>query len=82
LIELALPLMRVGGSLVAWKRGDIAAELAAGRRAAQIVGGGEVVVHPVPLASLADHRLVTVVKERKAASRFPRSPAERRAALL
>ena len=82
LIELALPLLRIGGTLVAWKRGEIAAELAAGRRAAQVVGGGEVVVHPVALAALGDHRLVTVVKERRTASRFPRSPADRRAELL
>jgi 16S rRNA (guanine527-N7)-methyltransferase len=82
LIELALPLLRVGGSLIAWKRGDLAAELAAGRRAARVLGGGDVATHPVPLAALADHRLLTIRKERQTGNRFPRSPTDRRATLL
>ena len=42
LIELAFPLLRPGGILVAWKRGELVEELAAGRRAATALGGGTV----------------------------------------
>src|SRR5439155_24944828 len=40
LLELALPLLRIGGVLVAWKRGAIDDELAIASRAARAVGGG------------------------------------------
>jgi 16S rRNA (guanine527-N7)-methyltransferase len=78
LIELAFPLLRVGGRLVAWKRQPFAAELAAGSNAARAIGG-DVAVVPVAASSLAGHLLVVVTKRRATPARFPRSPAERRA---
>ena len=77
LIELAFPLLAVGGSLVAWKRDPVDLELAAGRNAARALGG-EVTVHDVPVAALAGRRLIRVQKTRPTPPRFPRSPAERR----
>jgi 16S rRNA (guanine527-N7)-methyltransferase len=87
LVELAFPLLRVGGRLVAWKREprieDVAAgrppleaEVTAGRNAARALGG-VVAIEPVALPALADHRLVIVTKGRPTPSRFPRPPAER-----
>ncbi len=67
LIELAWPLLRPGGSLLAWKRGDIAAETATGRAVLTRLGGGHIEVRPVRLERLADHVLVRV--ERPAADR-------------
>ena len=88
LVELAFPLLRIGGRLVAWKReprpSDVQAgreplriELAAGREAARTLGGDLDVV-PVALRGLDHHRLVVVTKRRATPARFPRSPAERR----
>ena len=40
LVELAFPLLEPGGTLVAWKRGDLDGELAAAERAIDALGGG------------------------------------------
>ena len=79
LVELALPLLAVGGRLVAWKRGDLAGELDAAGRAGAALGGGEAVVHAVPDAlGLAGHVLVVVRKEGPTPAGFPRDPAARK----
>ena len=88
LIELALPLLRPGGILVAWKRTDgtgglgLADELAVGRRAlAGIDRDGRLDVRPAndAVADLAAHRLIVVERGRKPiADMWPRDPAARR----
>jgi 16S rRNA (guanine527-N7)-methyltransferase len=78
LIELAFPLLRVGGRLLAWKREPFTTELAAGRNAARAIGGDVDVVR-VRAAGLEGHVLVAVTKRRPTPGRFPRPPAERRA---
>lgn len=78
LLELAMPLLAMGGRLVAWKRGAIEDELATARRAVTSLGGGEVSVISIGAASLVDHRLVTVRKAGPTPSGFPRDPATRR----
>ena len=79
LVELSLPLLAAGGRLVAWKRGDLVAELAAARRAGAALGGGEPAVHAVPEAlGLAGHALVVVRKEGPTPAGFPRDPAARK----
>ena len=79
LVELALPLLSVGGRLIAWKRGDISAELEAGRRAAAALGGAAPLVHPVPAAAgLPGHVLVEVRKARPTPPGYPRDPAVRK----
>ena len=40
LVELAFPLLAPGGSLIAWKRGELEAELVAARTAMAALGGG------------------------------------------
>jgi 16S rRNA (guanine527-N7)-methyltransferase len=77
LIELAFPLLRVGGRLLAWKREPLADELAASRNAARAMGG-EIGVREVPVRALAERRLVIVEKHRPTQRRYPRPPAERR----
>ncbi len=84
LAELALPLVAVGGWLVAWKRDDgtgaLGQELAAADDHIRALGGapGRPRVEPVPLPGLADHRLLAIGKERPTPSRYPRPPEERR----
>ncbi len=53
LVELAFPLLAPGGMLVAWKRGDLADELAAAGRAIDALGGGSLEVRDVAVAGLA-----------------------------
>lgn len=78
LVELAFPLLRPDGILVAWKRGDLAAELAAARRAAAGLGGGNLAVRPVGVPALAGHVLVVATRLGDVEGTFPRGPATRR----
>jgi 16S rRNA G527 N7-methylase RsmG len=78
LVELAFPLLARGGSLVAWKRGDLAHELRAGDRAVATLGGGEMRVVAVDLAGLPGHSLVVATRIGQVPDGFPRDPATRR----
>jgi 16S rRNA (guanine527-N7)-methyltransferase len=82
LVELAMPLLVRGGRLVAWKRGDLAAELAAGSRAASALGAAAPVVRPAApdgaIEGLEGHVLVEVRKVRPTPTGFPRDPGRRR----
>lgn len=63
LVGLAVPLLAPGGRLVAWKRGDLADEVAAaGRRLRSLGGGGIELVEPpgAAAAGIPGHRLVVV----------------------
>ena len=79
--ELALPLLRVGGRLVAWRRDtsgdDLRAELRDTGSIIHACGGGRARVVGVPLADLADHRLVVVRKDGPTPAIYPRDPARR-----
>ena len=76
LAEYALPLLRVGGTLIAWKGAIGAAEQRSGELAAVQLGGGPPDVIPTAIPSLGDHRFVLVRKERPTPSRFPRRAGE------
>jgi 16S rRNA (guanine527-N7)-methyltransferase len=78
LVELGFPLLARGGSLVAWKRGDLKQELGAADRAVAALGGGEIRVLAVDIAGLREHRLVVATRTGRVPDRFPRDPATRR----
>jgi 16S rRNA (guanine527-N7)-methyltransferase len=78
LVELAFPLLARGGILVAWKRGDLAAELAAAERAVAALGGGRLAVHPVRVPGLEGHQLVVATTLDRAPEGFPRDPGTRK----
>ena len=78
LIELAFPLLSIGGALVAWKRGPLEEELASAGRALDAIGGGQVEVVDTSLAGLAGHRLAIVTKDSPTPTGYPRDPADRR----
>jgi 16S rRNA (guanine527-N7)-methyltransferase len=78
LVELALPLLRIGGRLLAWKRGDLAEESLAGGRAAAVLGGTDPVVHRIDaVPALAGHAIVLVTKARPTPDGYPRDPGRR-----
>jgi 16S rRNA (guanine527-N7)-methyltransferase len=78
LAELALPLLRVGGILLAWK-GPLDAEddeVRHGQAAVKVLGGGPLQLVDPGLPALGGHRFVVVTKERATPPRFPRRPGE------
>ena len=90
LVELALPLLRPGGVLVAWKRGAVddtqglGGELSTARRALDAIDPeGRIEVEPAPpglatIPDLAEHRLVVVERSRASIdAAWPRDPAGR-----
>ena len=77
LLDLAFPLLRVGGVLVAWKRGAIDEELDAARAALARSGAGQVAVVDPSVRSLPAHRLVVVTKDRPS----PRPPGSGRSSV-
>lgn len=86
-VELGIPLLAIGGHLVAWKRdaGDasLAAEVRDAHALVRATGAADLQIHPVVAAgpALHGHVLVTVRKVRPTPDRFPRPPAERRRAV-
>ena len=78
LVELAFPLLAPGGALVAWKRGDLAAELAGAGRAVEALGGGTLDVDDVAIEGLAGHRLVVATRTGRVPDSYPRDPGARR----
>ncbi|MGY2894252.1 16S rRNA (guanine(527)-N(7))-methyltransferase RsmG [Deinococcus sp. UYEF24] len=73
LVELALPLLRLGGMLVAQKGPITEEELSAGRRAAKLLGGVVEAVTPFELPVLGDPRtLVCVRKVGPTPKKYPR----------
>jgi 16S rRNA (guanine527-N7)-methyltransferase len=75
--EVSLPLLAHGGTLVAWKREPVTAELAAARARIADLGGGRAHVERVDAPGLEGHRLVIVTKVRRTPDRYPRDPAVR-----
>jgi len=78
LVELALPLLATGGSLLAWKGplGDEDDEVRRGRVAIGQVGGGRLRIVGTGLPALGGHSFVIVPKERPTPPQFPRRPGE------
>jgi 16S rRNA (guanine527-N7)-methyltransferase len=71
LAEYALPLVRVGGSLLAWKGPISREELEAGDAASALLGGGPTEVWP---SVVAGHSFVLVPKVGSTPERYPRRP--------
>jgi len=74
LAEYGLPLLRVGGTLLAWKGPIAEPELRDGAAASGALGGRAPSVHPSGIAALGDHRLVAIEKVARTPERFPRLP--------
>jgi 16S rRNA (guanine527-N7)-methyltransferase len=78
LAEVSLPLLRVGGILVVWKRCPLDDEIAAAEPALRQLRGRLVAVEDVTVPGLEDHVLAVVEKVAETPREFPRDPAARR----
>jgi 16S rRNA (guanine527-N7)-methyltransferase len=76
LAEYALPLLRIGGTLIAWKGRISPEELAAGATASELLGGDVPEMRATGIAALGDHRFVVIGKRRPTDRRWPRRPGE------
>ncbi|MEX1072681.1 MAG: 16S rRNA (guanine(527)-N(7))-methyltransferase RsmG [Chloroflexota bacterium] len=78
LAELSMPLLHVGGRLLAWKGPlrDQDEELRRGRTALGEVGGGRPRMVESGVSALGGHTFVVAPKERPTPARFPRRPGE------
>lgn len=73
LLAYTLPLVRVGGTLLALKGRAYAEEAAEGAATANILGGGRIHARPVHLPGLDDMRAILAVrKERPTPNAYPR----------
>jgi 16S rRNA (guanine527-N7)-methyltransferase len=78
LVELALPLVRVGGALLAWK-GPLNAgdeEAGHGAAAAALLGGSGLTIEGTGLPALGGRTFVFVDKRQPTPPRYPRRPGE------
>ena len=80
LCELCLPLVKVGGEMVAMKGKNAEFELTGAKRAIAILGGGDVKVEDVVLKNGHDeplsHPLIYVKKKQKTPATYPRAFAQ------
>ena len=71
LSEYCLPLVRVGGSFIAYKGSDIQEEIDGAEKAIGVLGGKLDQIHPVSVAG-TDHTLVVIQKEKHTPKTYPR----------
>jgi 16S rRNA (guanine527-N7)-methyltransferase len=75
LAELMLPFCKIGGRMVAQKKGDIDSELTASAHAVAMLGGESPRIVPIELAEFADNRrLIVVTKSQATPDAYPRRP--------
>jgi 16S rRNA (guanine527-N7)-methyltransferase len=73
--ELCLPLVRIGGLVVAWKKRDVDDEILVAGRGISILGGRRLKPIEVDLPGLPpDRQLVGMAKERRTPDKYPRLP--------
>ena len=73
LVELCLPFSRPGGTFIAFKKGDVEAEVKRAERAIALMGGGPPELVKVDLEGLQDRRcLVVITKASATPSPYPR----------
>lgn len=75
LVELTLPLCKIGGLAIAYKKGDITGEIEQAGRAIESMGGVLREMRPIEVEELGDRRcLVTIEKMNPTPPQYPRRP--------
>jgi 16S rRNA (guanine527-N7)-methyltransferase len=73
LVEWCLPLVKVGGKLLAMKGAKVTEELPVAGKAIKLVGGGKPVVYPAELPGAEHHVIVEVPKITRTDKKYPRA---------
>jgi 16S rRNA (guanine527-N7)-methyltransferase len=73
LVEWCLPLVKVGGKLLAMKGAKVAEELPVAGKAIKWMGGGKPVIHQAELPGAEHHVIVEIAKVEKTDRRYPRA---------
>jgi 16S rRNA (guanine527-N7)-methyltransferase len=74
LLEYCAPFARIGGVVIAPKKGELVAEIAAGRAAAKLLGAQLLPPIPVTVPPLDDGRVLVVARqERPSPAQYPRA---------
>ncbi len=76
LMEWCLPLLKVGGKLLAMKGQRLEEEMPAANKVRAALGGGEAVIHSAGLPGGEGHVIVEVPKQRRSDARYPRPPTQ------
>jgi 16S rRNA (guanine527-N7)-methyltransferase len=76
LAEWCLPLVRVGGRMLAMKGERIKDELPVAGKAIKWVGGGPAKIHPANLPGADHHVIVEIPKVERTHNDYPRSPSD------
>ncbi len=75
LAELTLPLCRLGGRVIAPKKGEISAEIALAARAVSVLGGGPCRLRRIDLSEFSEVRWLAIVdKLAPTPDKYPRRP--------
>lgn len=75
LVEISLPFLRVGGRLIAQKKGDIGDEVASAKTAVKLLGGNLIEVKPIEIPELTDNRFLVVIDKVSPSPKiYPRRP--------
>jgi len=74
LAEWCVPLVKVGGSVLAMKGPRVVDEIPAAANALRLLGAGQPTVHPVDLPGDLHHVIVQIPKTRPTSPRYPRHP--------
>jgi 16S rRNA (guanine527-N7)-methyltransferase len=78
LAEYCLPLVKIGGKMLAMKGPKVVDELPGAQRPIRILGGGVPVIHPVVLDGTDRHVIVEIAKRTKTSDNFPRPPSQQK----
>lgn len=73
LAELCLPLVRVGGIMVAMKGPNVSKEVEGTKTAIELLGGGEIQIVKIELPNQADRRSIVIIKKNELTpEKYPR----------
>ena len=72
LCEYCLPLLKVGGKMLALKGPDCAAEIASAKKAVEVLGGSIAAVHEYALADQGQRTLIVIEKVKSTPKKYPR----------
>ena len=82
LVEWCIPLLKVGGKMLAMKGAKLAEELPRAGKALSMTGAGKPIIHPVELPDTQHHVIVEIIKNSTTHHRLPRTASDAKGKIL